>query len=170
MNNLRGRAHVFGDDVNTDYVISGKYKFKTLDMSELAKHVMEDLDPGFYKKIEDGDFIVAGENFGCGSSREQAPLAIQAAGIGAVLAKSFARIFYRNCINVGLPVVECDTSEIRNGDELLVDLRKGKVLNVTRDRTIAAVPLPAVMVRILQDGGLVEHFKKHGDFKIEDEG
>jgi 3-isopropylmalate/(R)-2-methylmalate dehydratase small subunit len=170
MNGLRGRAHLFGDDVNTDYVISGKYKFKTLDMNELAKHVMEDLHPGFYKEIEDGDFIVAGENFGCGSSREQAPLVLQAAGIGAVVAKSFARIFYRNCINVGLPVVECDTSEIGEGDELLVDLRKGRVHNLTRDRWIAAVPLPPVMVRILQDGGLVEHFRKHGGFKIEDEG
>lgn len=170
MNKLRGRAHVFGDDVNTDYIISGKYKFKTLDMNELAKHVMEDLHPGFYKEIEDGDFIVAGENFGCGSSREQAPLAIQAAGVGAVIARSFARIFYRNCINIGLPVVECDTSHIREGEELLVDLRKGRVHNVTADRSIGAVPLPAVMVRILGDGGLVEHFKKHGGFSIEDEG
>ena len=169
MNNQRGRAHVFGDNVNTDYIISGKYKFKTLDMRELAKHVMEDLRPGFYKSIEHGDFIVAGENFGCGSSREQAPLVLQAAGVGAVLAKSFARIFYRNCINVGLPVVECDTSGISEGDELHLDLRKGLVRNVTKDKGIRAVPLPPVMVRILSDGGLVEHFRKHGGFAIEEE-
>jgi len=93
---LRGKCHKFGNDVNTDYIISGKYKFKTLDMNELAKHVMEDLDPDFYNKITPGDFIVAGSNFGCGSSREQAPLAIKYAKIGAVIAKSFARIFYRN--------------------------------------------------------------------------
>ena len=106
---LRGICHKFGDDVNTDYIISGRYKFKTLDMKELARHVMEDLDPDFYSKVSKGDFIVAGRNFGCGSSREQAPLAIINADISAVLAKSFARIFYRNCINTGLPLVECNT-------------------------------------------------------------
>lgn len=139
---LQGKAHKFGDDVNTDYIISGKYKFKTLDMRELAKHVMEDLDPDFYQKINAGDFIVAGRNFGCGSSREQAPLAIKYAGISAVLAKSFARIFFRNAINTGLPVVECDTDRIEPGDELVVDLSTGVITNKTKGLTIAAKPLP----------------------------
>jgi 3-isopropylmalate/(R)-2-methylmalate dehydratase small subunit len=100
---LRGKAHCFGNDVNTDYIISGKYKFKTLDMKELAKHVMEDLDPDFAERVQPGDFVVAGSNFGCGSSREQAPLALLNAGVGAVLAKSFARIFYINIIHTDQP-------------------------------------------------------------------
>ena len=120
---LQGRAHCFGDHVNTDYIISGKYKFKTLDMNELAVHVMEDLDPEFARKVQPGDFVVVGRNFGCGSSREQAPLALLHAGVSAVLGASFARIFYRNAINTGLPVVECDTSGISPGDELLVTWR-----------------------------------------------
>ncbi len=164
---LRGRAHKFGDDVNTDYIISGRYKFKTLDMSELAKHVMEDLDPNFYAKIQKGDMIVAGKNFGCGSSREQAPWAIIYAGISAVLAKSFARIFYRNCINTGLPLIECDTDRINEGDELEVDLEKGVVRNLTQGTEIPVKPMPKVMIRMLADGGLVEHFKKYGTFNLD---
>lgn len=164
---LRGRAHKFGDDVNTDYIISGRYKFKTLDMSELAKHVMEDLDPNFYSKIQKGDMIVAGRNFGCGSSREQAPWAIIYAGIGAVLAKSFARIFYRNCINTGLPLIECDTDRIEQGDELEVDLGNGVIHNLTQGTEIPIKPLPKVMIKILSDGGLVEHFKKYGTFNFD---
>ncbi|MBO8158728.1 3-isopropylmalate dehydratase small subunit [Thermosyntropha sp.] len=164
---LRGRAHKFGDDVNTDYIISGRYKFKTLDMKELAKHVMEDLDPDFYSKITPGDFIVAGKNFGCGSSREQAPLAIINAGISAVVAKSFARIFYRNCINTGLPVIECDTDQINPGDELSIDLEKGVLYNLTKGIELKITPLPKVMLKILSDGGLVEHFKKYGTFKFD---
>lgn len=164
---MKGKAHKFGDDINTDYIISGKYKFKTLDMNELAKHVMEDLDPEFYSKVSAGDFIVAGKNFGCGSSREQAPLAIKHAGIAAVLALSFARIFYRNAINTGLPVVECDTSQIGEGDELIVDLEGGAVRNVTRGLEIPITPLPPVMLRILSDGGLAEHLKKHGTFQLD---
>jgi len=162
MNMLYGRAFRFEDNVNTDYIISGKYKFKTLDMNELARHLMEDIRPGFYDEIQKGDFIVAGENFGSGSSREQAPLVIKAAGIGAVIAKSFARIFFRNAINVGLPVVECDTSQIEEGDELKVDLEKGWVYDVTKNLRIPSTPLPPIMVRILKDGGLAEHIKKHG--------
>lgn len=164
MNNLYGKVFRFGDNINTDYIISGKYKFKTLDMNVLSQHVMEDIRPNFHKEVEKGDFIVAGENFGCGSSREQAPLVIQSAGIGAVLAQSFARIFFRNAINVGLPVIECDTSDIKEGDELKVDLEGGWVYNVTRDEKIPTVPLPPVMVRILNDGGLAEHLKKEGGF------
>ncbi|GAV26265.1 3-isopropylmalate dehydratase small subunit [Carboxydothermus islandicus] len=163
---LRGKCHKFGNDVNTDYIISGKYKFKTLDMNELAKHVMEDLDPDFYNKITPGDFIVAGSNFGCGSSREQAPLAIKYAKIGAVIAKSFARIFYRNAINTGLPVIECDTDKINAGDELEVDLSKGIIRNLTTGEDIPIKPLPEVMIKILNDGGLIEHFKKYGTFNF----
>ncbi len=163
---LRGRAHVFGDDVNTDYIISGKYKFKTLDMDELACHCMEDIDPGFASRVRPGDFIVAGGNFGCGSSREQAPLVIKHAGVGAVLARSFARIFFRNAVNKGLPVVECDTSGIQAGDELEVDLAAGKVVNVTRGTEMAIVPLPRVMMDILSEGGLTEYLKNHGGFEL----
>lgn len=163
---INGKAHKFGDDINTDYIISGKYKFKTLDMNELAKHVMEDLDPDFYSKVETGDFLVAGSNFGCGSSREQAPLAIKHANIGAVLAKSFARIFFRNAINTGLPVIECDTDLIDIGDKLSVDLAGGKLRNETKNIDIEIKSLPPVMIKILNDGGLAPHFKKHGGFNL----
>ncbi len=162
-----GKAHKFGNDVNTDYIISGKYKFKTLDMKALAKHVMEDLDPSFYEKVSTGDFIVAGTNFGCGSSREQAPLAIKYADVGAVLAKSFARIFYRNAINTGLPVVECETDQIDPGDDLFVDLAAGVITNRTKGNTIPIKPLPEVMIKILNDGGLAAHFRKYGGFNLE---
>ncbi len=162
-----GKSHKFGNDVNTDYIISGKYKFKTLDMKELAKHVMEDLDPQFYRKVSAGDFVVAGTNFGCGSSREQAPLAIKHAGISAVLAKSFARIFYRNAINTGLPVVECDTDQIDPGDELFIDLAAGVITNKTKGSNIPVKPLPGVMLKILNDGGLAPHFRKHGGFNLQ---
>jgi len=167
MKELFGRAHKFGDNINTDYIIAGKYKFKSTDMNDMAKHLMEDIRPGFYEEIEDGDFIVAGENFGMGSSREQAPLVISAAGINCVIAKSFARIFYRNCINVGLPVMECNTDGIEEGDEVRIDLERGFVHNITKNERIKATPLPAVMVKILSDGGLAEHFKKHGGFNLE---
>jgi 3-isopropylmalate/(R)-2-methylmalate dehydratase small subunit len=166
MMRFAGKAHKFGDDVNTDYIISGKYKFKTLDMRELAKHVMEDLDPDFYNKVSEGDVMVAGRNFGCGSSREQAPLAIKYANISCVIAKSFARIFYRNAINTGLPVLECDTDQIDAGDELEVDLAAGKIYNKTKSLTLDVKPLPEVMLKILNDGGLAAHFRKHGTFNL----
>jgi 3-isopropylmalate/(R)-2-methylmalate dehydratase small subunit len=163
---IKGRAHVFGEDINTDYIISGKYKFKTLDMEELACHCMEDIDPEFSLKVQPGDFIVAGGNFGCGSSREQAPLVIKHSGVSAVLARSFARIFFRNAINIGLPVVECDTSGIEAGDELEVDLAAGRVTNLTRGTQVEITPLPAVMMEILAEGGLTEYLKRHGGFKL----
>ena len=163
---LKGKVHKFGNDVNTDYIIAGRYKFKTLDMRELAKHVMEDLVPDFYKKVKKRDFIVAGRNFGCGSSREQAPLAIKYAGISAIIAKSFARIFYRNAINVGLPVMECNTDRIKKGDELEVDLEEGIIYNKSRKTKIKIKPLSKFMIKILKDGGLAAHFKKHGTFKL----
>jgi 3-isopropylmalate/(R)-2-methylmalate dehydratase small subunit len=163
---LQGFAHKFGDHINTDYIISGRYKFSTLNMEDLAKHIMEDLDKDFYRRIKPGDFIVAGENFGCGSSREQATLAIKYAKISAVLAKSFARIFFRNAINGGLPVVECNTEKIEEGDELLLDLEKGLIKNLTKKEEIKIKPLPSVMLKILSDGGLVAHFKKHKTLKV----
>jgi len=164
---MQGKAHVFGNNINTDYIISGKYKFKSTDMKELSVHLMEDIRPDFYKEIEPGNFIVGGTNFGMGSSREQAPLVIQAAGISAVLAQSFARIFFRNSINVGLPVIECDTSQMSEGDELFVDLENGIVINRTTGQEIKAVPLPPVMVKILNEGGLAEHFQRHGGFNLD---
>jgi len=163
---LKGKVHKFGNDVNTDYIIAGRYKFKTLDMRDLAKHVMEDLIPDFYKKVKKGDFIVAGRNFGCGSSREQAPLAIKYAGIAGVVATSFARIFYRNAINVGLPVMECNTDRIKKGDELEVDLEEGIIYNKSKKKRIKIKPLSKFMIKILKDGGLAAHFKKYGTFKL----
>ncbi|MBN1289642.1 MAG: 3-isopropylmalate dehydratase small subunit [Actinobacteria bacterium] len=164
---LKGKAHRFGDDVNTDYIISGRYKFKTLDMKELATHVMEDLDPGFYSRVEEGDFIVAGSNFGCGSSREQAPLAIKYAGVSAVISESFARIYFRNSINNGLPSIVCDSSGIEDGDELEVDLENGTIKDLTRGTEIETSPLPKVMLDILNEGGLVPFINKHGRLPVE---
>lgn len=154
------------NDINTDYVISGRYKFKIQDPNELAKHVMEDLDPEFYSRVQKGDILVAGKNFGCGSSREQAPMAIKYANISAVLAKSFARIFYRNCFNLGLPAIEADTDQMAEGDELEIDLDAGVIKNKTKNQAIKISPLPKTMQTLLADGGLVEHFKKHGGFAI----
>jgi len=168
--NLTGKAKLptkkIVNDINTDYVISGRYKFKIQDPVELAKHVMEDLDPEFYSRLEKGDFLVAGSNFGCGSSREQAPMAIKYANISAVIAKSFARIFYRNCFNLGILAIEADTDGIAEGDQLEIDLDGGKIINKTKGTDIKIAPLPKTMQTLLADGGLVEHFKKHGGFKI----
>jgi len=163
---LRGRAWVFGDDISTDHIAPGRLFHLRTNLPELAKHVMEDADPGFAARMSPGDFIVAGRNFGLGSSREHAPRIIKLAGVGAVLAQSFARIFFRNAINVGLPVLQCDTSGIGQGDEIVVDLVAGEVRDLTRSTTISFVPLPPVMVAILNDGGLVEHVLKHGGFHL----
>ena len=164
---LIGKVHKFGDSINTDYIISGKYKFKTLDMDELAKHVMEDLDPAFYSKISPGDFIVAGRNFGLGSSREQAPLVIKHAKIAGVIAQSFARIFFRNAINTGLPLIVCpDADKIDAGDEIEIDPSSGVVRDLTKNIELKAEALPPIMIKILQDGGLAEHIIKHGGFDL----
>ncbi|MBN1871148.1 MAG: 3-isopropylmalate dehydratase [Candidatus Omnitrophica bacterium] len=164
----KGKAHVLKifDNVNTDYIISGRYKFKIANMKDLAKYIFEDIEPGFYKKISKGDYIVAGENFGCGSSREQAPWAIKEAGISAVIAKSFARIFFRNAFNIGLCVVSCDTSSIKNGDVIKLDLKDELVINISRGERIKTMPIPQLMRKFLDDGGVIGHFKKYGDFKI----
>lgn len=164
---LRGRAWKFGDSISTDHIAPGRYFHLRTDLPELAKHVLEDANPDFASQMAPGDFVVAGRNFGLGSSREHAPRIIRIAGVSAVLAQSFARIFFRNSINVGLPVLEIDTSGIEQGDELEIDLGSGAVRNLTRDETLTFAPLPPVMVKILDDGGLVEHFKKHGDFNLD---
>ncbi len=165
---IDARAFKYGDDINTDYIISGKYKFKSADMEGMAVHAMEELDARYYEKVKPaGGFLVAGTNFGMGSSREQAPLVLIHSNTKAVLAKSFARIFYRNAINTGLPVVECDTDLIDDGDELSLDLEAGVLRDLTKGTEIPFPPLPSVMAQLLADGGLVEHFKKHGGFAVE---
>ncbi len=163
---MMGRAWKFGDDINTDIIISGKYKFKTLDLRELSKHAMEALDPEFAAKVRPGDVIVAGKNFGCGSSREQAPLVLKHLGISCILAKSFARIFYRNSINIGLPVLECPEAyeKVDAGDEIEVDLRTGVVRDLSKGLTLAVRPMPEFLVKILEDGGLIEQYRRRGGF------
>ncbi len=162
---MKGKVHLYGDHVDTDQIIPGAYT-KTLDVDELASHVFEYLDPDFRTRMNSGDFVVAGEDFGCGSSREQAPLALKAAGVAAVVASSFARIFYRNAINIGLPVVEIGPHEIENGSELEMDLEAGAVTDRTAQRTYQAAKIPAVMLDILNEGGLVPYLKKHGDYQL----
>ncbi len=152
------------DDINTDYIISGRYKFKIQDASELAKYIFADLEEDFYKKINKGDFLVAGQNFGCGSSREQAPVALKASGLRAVIAKSFARIFYRNAFNVGLCLVECDTNYIDDMDELVLDLDKNILNNLTKGVNVEIKPIPKIMREFLDNGGVIEYLKKHGGF------
>ncbi|MGP4079989.1 3-isopropylmalate dehydratase small subunit [Pseudalkalibacillus sp. R45] len=161
--NLKGYAHTYGDHIDTDRIIPGKYT-KTLDLSQLADHVLEDLDPSFREKVREGDIIVAGENFGCGSSREQAPLALKAAGVSAVVARSFARIFFRNAINVGLPVIEVPDHNIETGTLLTINLSKGTVINENQRNELQGTSMPMVMIRILESGGLVSYLKKHGDY------
>ena len=158
---LKGKVHKFGNDVNTDYIISGRFKFKSLNMSELATHIFEDIKPGFFREIRKGDFIVGGRNFGCGSSREQAPLVIKQSGISAVLADSFARIFFRNCVNVGLLTIECNTRMLNSGDELKIDSKRGIIENCTRKETLKFKKLPEIMLGILEEGGLAPYLKKN---------
>lgn len=160
---MKGRVFKFGDDINTDYIISGRYKFSITDPKELANYIFEDLDPNLAAKIKEGDFIVAGENFGCGSSREQAPLALKARGIQAVIAKSFARIFYRNAINLGLLVLEANTDEIEDEDELELDVRNSEIIILNRKKIIKFKPIPKFMQEIIKEGGVIEYIKKRGD-------
>jgi 3-isopropylmalate/(R)-2-methylmalate dehydratase small subunit len=164
---LKGKAWKFGDSISTDLICPGRYFHLRSNLPELAKHVLEDADEGFASKLAKGDFVVAGNNFGLGSSREHAPTIIKLAGVAAVLAKSFARIFYRNAINVGLPLLECDTDKIDQGDELKVDLAAGLIRNETKGIELKAHPLPRAMLNILNDGGLLAHIEKHGDFKLD---
>lgn len=159
---IKGRAVLLGDNINTDFIISGRYKFSITDMKELSRHIMEDIDPGFPKKLEKGEsIIVAGENFGMGSSREQAPLVIKESGIVAVVAKSFARIFYRNGFNIGLPLIQADSSKIKERDELFIDFNNSQLEDKTQGLKMSIQPLPAIMQRLLEDGGIVNYLKKH---------
>jgi len=157
-----GKAHVYQTDhINTDVIIPARY-LTTDDEAELAPHCLEDLDPEFVKKVEAGDFIVAGEDFGCGSSREHAVWAIRGVKVAAVIAGSFARIFYRNAINCGFLAVECPgiADKVKNGDELEIDAKKGIIRNTTQKTTYDFTPLPVFAMEIIQHGGLLEHIKK----------
>jgi len=158
---VKGKAVIFGDNVNTDVIIPSKYLI-SLDPGELAKHAMEGLDPNFPVKARKGVIIVAGKNFGCGSSREQAPIALKHAGVKCIVAESFARIFYRNAINIGLPVLECRglSKETSEGDALLINLAEGKIRNLTRNLKFQASKLPGFILDILNEGGLIEHLKR----------
>ena len=163
---LKGRSFKFGDNISTDHIIPGKYASLRSDLPELAKHVMEDADPDFVNKVKPGDFIVAGKNFGLGSSREHAALVIKMAGVSAVLAKSVARIFFRNAINQGLPVLICDTEKIDAGDELEVNLGESLITDLTKNIKLTFGKIPKVMVDILNEGGLIPYITKHGDFEL----
>jgi len=163
---LKGRAFKFGDGVSTDHIIPGRYAHLRSNLPELAKHVLEDADPTFAGRVKAGDFVVGGSNFGLGSSREHAPLVIKMAGVSAVLAKSAARIFFRNAINLGLPVLICDTDKIDDGDELEVDLAAGKVRDITSGSQLTFGRVPEVMLHILDEGGLIPYIKKYGDFRL----
>ncbi len=163
---LTGRSFKFGNDISTDLIAPGRLFHLRSNLPELAKHVLEDADPDFAGKVKPGDFVVGGKNFGLGSSREHAPVIIRMAGVGAVLAKSFARIFFRNSINIGLPVLVCDTDKIDDGDILEINLEKGEVENKTKNIKMAFSPLPEVMIKILDDGGLTEHITKNKGFNL----
>jgi 3-isopropylmalate/(R)-2-methylmalate dehydratase small subunit len=163
---MKGKVWKFGDAISTDHIIPGRYFYLRSNLPELSKHILEYERPGFSEKISPGDFIVAGRNFGLGSSREHAAIVIKMNNIQAVLAKSFARIFYRNCFNNGLPAVICNTDQFEEGDELELFLDEGKIVNHTRNQTVSFSAFPPVMARILKDGGLVEHVKKYGDLKL----
>ena len=158
---IKGKVWKFGKNIDTDVIIPARY-LNTSDPAELAKHCMEDADPDFSKKINPGDIIVAGKNFGCGSSREHAPIALKAAGIGCVIAPSFARIFYRNSFNMGLPIFECDEtySAIREGDEVEVDADLGEIRDLTTGDIFRAQPIPLFMQELIADGGLIPHVLK----------
>lgn len=162
---MQGKAWKFKDHVDTDLIIPARY-LNTHDPKELAKHCMEDADPSFAGKVSEGDIIVAGENFGCGSSREHAPVAIKAAGVSAVIAKSFARIFFRNAINIGLPIVElAATNEINEGDTLNIDVDHGTLKNLTTGKSYKIEPFPPFMKNIIDKGGLVEYVKEKASLR-----
>jgi methanogen homoaconitase small subunit len=158
MEKLEGKVWKFRDSIDTDVIIAGRY-LRTFSLDDLASHVMEAEDPKFAEKVQKGDIIIAGWNFGCGSSREQAPVALKHAGVSAIIAKSFARIFYRNAINVGLPVITADV-EAENGDFMSVDLEKGIIINMTTGKKFEIQPFDQFMIEILNNGGLVNHYLK----------
>lgn len=161
MNKIQSRVWRFGNDVDTDLIIPARY-LNTSDPQELAAHCMEDADPGFAAKVQAGEIIAAGKNFGCGSSREHAPIAIKEAGVSCVIAASFARIFYRNAINIGLPILESPEAsrKITEGDQVEVDLDTGVIINLTKNETYQAAAFPPFMQQLIQSGGLIEYVKK----------
>ncbi len=163
---LKGKAHKFGDNISTDHIVPGKYAYLRSNLPELAKHVMEDADPEFVSRVQPGDFIVAGKNFGLGSSREHAAVVIKMSGVSAILAKSVARIFFRNAINQGLPVLICDTDKINDGDEIEVDLVAGTITDLTSGVKLTFGKIPEVMLNIMNEGGLIPYINKYGDFKL----
>ncbi len=159
MQKIAGKVWNFGKDIDTDLIIAARY-LNTSDPKELAKHVMEDADPDFVNKMSEGDIIVAGENFGCGSSREHAPIAIKAAGIAAVVAPTFARIFYRNAFNMGLPIFELpESAEIKEGEQISIDMNAGTITNETTGKTYNFTPIPEFMQELLNAGGLMNYAK-----------
>ncbi len=160
MNTIDGKVWTFGDNIDTDLIIAARY-LTTSDPDELATHVMEDVDPTFKDKVKKGDIIVAGENFGCGSSREHAPIALKAAGVSAIVAKSFARIFYRNAFNMGLTILELEeSSELKEGDILTVDLDNGTIKSKHSGKTYKFAPIPPFMQELVNCGGLMNYAKK----------
>ena len=158
---LKGKVHKYGANVDTDAIIPARY-LSVSEQAELAKHCMEDIDADFGKRMKPGDIIMATTNFGCGSSREHAPLAIKAAGVSCVIAKSFARIFFRNAINIGLPLLECEEAvdNINAGDTVEVDLSSGRIKNLSNDMEFNAKPYPRFMSQLINAGGLIEHTQK----------
>ena len=157
---IKGKVHKFGDNVDTDAIIPARY-LNISEPGELSKHCMEGIDSDFLSRVNRGDIIVATTNFGCGSSREHAPIAIKAAGISCVIAQSFARIFFRNAINIGLPLLECaQSNEIEQGDELEVALEKGEISDITRNKVFKAEPYPDFMLQLISTGGLIEYTRK----------
>ncbi|MCK5282168.1 MAG: 3-isopropylmalate dehydratase small subunit [Nanoarchaeota archaeon] len=158
---IKGKVWKYGDHVNTDVIIPGRYAMCAL--SELGEHCMEDLDPDFVKKVRKGDIIVAGKNFGCGSSRQHAPIAIQAAGVSCVIAKSFARIFFRNAINMAFPAFELvEADRIEEGDYLRIDVKEGKIENLTKEEDYTIKPIPEFLMNIFSSGGLLKYIKQRG--------
>ena len=159
---MKGKAFKFGDDIDTDVIIPARY-LNTTDVDELASHCMEDVRPEFGDEVKPGDVIVAGKNFGCGSSREHAPISIKGAGISCIVAKSFARIFFRNSFNCGLPVLECPeaSEKIAEGDIVEIDQSGGMIKNLTKNETYQAQPIPEFMQKLIAAGGLMEYVKKH---------
>jgi len=163
---LKGKAIKLGDNISTDDIIPGRFAHLRSNLPELAKHVLEDAAPGFASKVKSGDFLVGGKNLGLGSSREHAPVIIKMSGVGAILAKSAARIFFRNAINQGLPVLLCDTDKIGGGDELEINLTGGTIANLTSGITLSCSKMPPIMSAILKEGGLIPYIQKHKDFVI----
>jgi 3-isopropylmalate/(R)-2-methylmalate dehydratase small subunit len=163
---LKGKTFKFGNDISTDAIVPGKYASIRSNLPELAKHVLEDADPTFASRVKPGDFVVGGKNFGLGSAREHAPAVIKIAGVSAILAKSFARIFFRNAINQGVPALVCDTDQIKDGDELEIDLEAGTIKDLTNGKQLAFGKIPPTMLKILEGGGLMPYIKKYKDLKL----